>query len=334
MVAINVGGPAYVASNGIKYVADQYFTGGYVDGITSGDIANTIDDTIYKTERWGDYTYNIPVANGRYDVTLQFSELSFYYPGDRIFSVNCENLPIIQNLDIFKTVGASKVAYDKIISGVQVSDWQLSLHFYASVDAASVSGIVVKPAGGNILLYTGAKADISPPTAPSNLKAIETQNRQLTIGWGASSDDVGVYQYVLFRDNVQIALVDGSTTSYVDGSLKADTTYRYVVKAIDKSSNESVSVILAAKTYVVSGPVTLAWGEPSARTDGERLYKTDIGGYKIRYKLASATSYTTVDVAVGATSYSFANLVGDYIFEMATYDVNGFYSEYVKATLK
>src|SRR2546428_4240062 len=88
-VRINTGGPAYTAANGRVFSVDQYFTGGSTYSSTAA-ISGTTDPALYQDERWGSFTYSIPVANGTYDVTFHFVEL--YYTtgscvGKRIFSM-------------------------------------------------------------------------------------------------------------------------------------------------------------------------------------------------------------------------------------------------------
>src|SRR5215211_495223 len=85
------GGPSYTATDG-PYTADQYFSGGSSFS-TTNPIANTADDTLYQTERWGSgssLSYNIPLTNGTYDLTLKFAEIYFTSAVRRVFDVLVE----------------------------------------------------------------------------------------------------------------------------------------------------------------------------------------------------------------------------------------------------
>lgn len=76
--------------------------------------------------------------------------------------------------------------------------------------------------------------------------------------------------------------------------------------------------------------VVIEWFIPSERENGEYLELDEIGGYEIRYKLKSASSYQSVVVKDGGIDrYSLGELSGTYEFQIATFDVNGLYSEFV-----
>jgi hypothetical protein len=80
--------------------------------------------------------------------------------------------------------------------------------------------------------------DSTPPTAPTNLKAIVKRNR-VQLSWGAASDNVGVSSYAIWRNNVQIGSTTG--TSYMDGSARSGVTYTYDAVARDKAGNVSAA---------------------------------------------------------------------------------------------
>lgn len=80
----------------------------------------------------------------------------------------------------------------------------------------------------------------------------------------------------------------------------------------------------------VSGPVVLYWAAPTRRLNGEQLDITEIGGYEIRYKQQAQTQYQSIKIPDGFTdSYYFDYLEGRYEFEIAAYDQEGLYSNFV-----
>ena len=73
MFAVNAGGSQYGGADGTVYDADPWFSGGNTYTTTAA-IAGTTDDRLYQSERYGNFSYAIPVANGDYLVTLKFAE--------------------------------------------------------------------------------------------------------------------------------------------------------------------------------------------------------------------------------------------------------------------
>jgi hypothetical protein len=155
---INAGGPAYTSSTGQSYRADSFFSGGSVTA-WSKTITGTNDPALYRDERWGAFTYSVPVANGTYNVRLRFAEL--YYGstiagscvGKRIFNVDVLNTPVspdIPNLDICAQVGPL-AALDIVIPNVVVTNGVLGIQFTRGpADDAEVTAIDIVPVASNV----------------------------------------------------------------------------------------------------------------------------------------------------------------------------------------
>ncbi len=97
----------------------------------------------------------------------------------------------------------------------------------------------------------GGGGDVTPPSAPSNLTAGGTTASSTTLSWGASTDNVGVTGYRVYRNGTQVGTPTG--TSYTDTGLAASTTYSYTVKAYDAAGNASPASNTAAVTTSASG---------------------------------------------------------------------------------
>src|SRR6185369_14763274 len=67
----------------------------------------------------------------------------------------------------------------------------------------------------------GSTPDTIPPTAPTNLAAPSVMWNQVNLSWTASTDNVGVTGYRVFRNGTQIATTTG--TSYSDTTVQAQT---------------------------------------------------------------------------------------------------------------
>jgi hypothetical protein len=111
--------------------------------------------------------------------------------------------------------------------------------------------------------------DTQPPTAPTNLRGTAGSPNQVDLTWTASTDDVGVASYQIFRGSTQIATVGGTTTAYSDTTVSAATTYTYTVKAGDRAGNTSPAsnAVSVTTTSVSSAPVIGVAGDIACATD-------------------------------------------------------------------
>lgn len=83
-----------------------------------------------------------------------------------------------------------------------------------------------------------APADTQPPTTPTGLAAT-LRRTQVQLAWSASSDNVGVVNYSVWRNDVRIGTI--SSTSFNDTPPSGVTTVTYVVRAHDAAGNTSAS---------------------------------------------------------------------------------------------
>jgi hypothetical protein len=141
IAAINVGGTEQVGEDGVVYQTDAYFSGGTTYS-TDRAIEGSTDVALYQTRRVGDFSYNIPVANGVYQVTLSFAETYWNRSDQRVFDVQVEGEQAIDNLDLFDVAGRD-VAYD-FAQTVEVTDGQLDIAFRSQRGKAQVCGILVQ----------------------------------------------------------------------------------------------------------------------------------------------------------------------------------------------
>lgn len=122
-------------------------------------------------------------------------------------------------------------------------------------------------------------SDTTAPTAPTSLEATASANR-IDLSWAASTDDVGVTGYRVYRDGATEALTTVTTTSHADTSVAPGTTYSYAVLAFDAAGNASaLSTSAAATTPGTAPPQTsgldarpsntscLAWARTSSSTE-------------------------------------------------------------------
>jgi arabinoxylan arabinofuranohydrolase len=140
----NSGGPMHASTTGNLYQWDMWYSSGNsAIGGTSDFISGTSDVVLYQTYRFGrSFSYNIPLANENYLVTLKFAETYHNSAGARTFNVDLEGSRAISDLDVFAIAGGKNKAYD-IVRQVRVTDNELNIDFNGNIDTAMISGIKV-----------------------------------------------------------------------------------------------------------------------------------------------------------------------------------------------
>lgn len=84
---------------------------------------------------------------------------------------------------------------------------------------------------------TPPSADTTAPTTPTNVSGTAISSSQINLSWIASTDNVGVSNYTIFRNGNQVGTTN--TTTHSDTGLSASTTYVYTVSASDAAGNIS-----------------------------------------------------------------------------------------------
>ncbi len=93
--------------------------------------------------------------------------------------------------------------------------------------------------------------DLTPPTTPTNVTLVSKTSTSVTIKWTASTDNVSVAGYDIYRNGIDIGWVGQGITTFTDSKLLANTTYKYQVVAWDETYDfsalsSSLSVTTAA----------------------------------------------------------------------------------------
>jgi chitodextrinase len=91
--------------------------------------------------------------------------------------------------------------------------------------------------------------DTQAPTAPTNLQATASGLMRVDLSWNASSDNVGVTGYEVYRGGTLVATT--TIPGYTDSSVAAGGTYTYQVKARDAAGNRSA--LSNSKTVTMPG---------------------------------------------------------------------------------
>jgi hypothetical protein len=104
----------------------------------------------------------------------------------------------------------------------------------------------------------GASTDTTPPAVPAGLTASNAA-QSVSLTWNASTDNVGVAGYTIYRNGTVLTTVGGSSVAYADSAVASATTYTYSIDAFDAAGNHSAQSSPASIT-------TLDWTPPSTPT--------------------------------------------------------------------
>jgi len=165
-----------------------------------------------------------------------------------------------------------------------------------------------------------AGGDTTPPTVPTGLVAnASTSTQQVNLSWNASTDNVGVTGYTVYRNGSALGAVSGTTLAYTDNTVASLTSYSYAVDAFDGGGNHSTQSTPASVTTpdwtppsVPAGVIAtaaspteidLSW---NASTDNVAVtgYTVYRNGSSLTTTAASVTSFADTTV-VASTTYSY-----------------------------
>jgi fibronectin type 3 domain-containing protein len=107
---------------------------------------------------------------------------------------------------------------------------------------------------------SGGGSDTTAPSQPGNLTGTAANSSRVDLSWNASTDNVGVAGYRVYRNgsSTPLASLGGSTTSYSDTTVASGTTYTYQVSAVDAAGNESSKTSVSVTTPSSGGTLTFS----------------------------------------------------------------------------
>jgi len=145
----------YYSNDSHLWSPDSYFEGGQLANYTSA-VSGTDDPELYETERWGNFSYAIPVSAGRYSVTLYFAGRHGAWDGPatgdqdkagvaHVFNVFCNGTALLRNFNLGWEARRSDVVIRKFTGLVPNAQGKLLLNFVPVEGYATVTGIEVLP---------------------------------------------------------------------------------------------------------------------------------------------------------------------------------------------
>ena len=141
----------YASRDGHRFGSDAYFVGGTAHGVNPPDAAPpeqvTVladDGRLYDSFREGEFSYRVPLPNGRYRVQLKFVEPAAAAPGERVFDVTANGVTQLHEFDVFNAAGGKLKGVDRLFDA-GVDNGMLVLAFRPRRGSALVSALSITP---------------------------------------------------------------------------------------------------------------------------------------------------------------------------------------------
>jgi chitodextrinase len=164
---------------------------------------------------------------------------------------------------VFRDGGPASIA---TVSGTSFSDTGLALGSTHSYTVKAFDSSNNQSPASNTATASTQGADTIPPTVPFNLVATGSSNTSIDLTWTASTDNVGVAGYKVFRDNAPVEIATVTTTSFSDTGLAIGSTHSYQVSAFDAATNQSAKSNTATATTTLTGALVSLTLNPTTVT--------------------------------------------------------------------
>ena len=157
-VSVDAGG----SGDGGSFVADKYYSAGLTASNTTGSnglitfsntVAHPIPQADWNTYRYLENTYQVPnlTPGGVYQVRLYFLDWYFTKVGQRVFNVDINGAPVLQNFDIVQAAvnaggDGQYIGVEKDFTATADANGTVTVQFIrGSADQPMVNAIAVVP---------------------------------------------------------------------------------------------------------------------------------------------------------------------------------------------
>ena len=241
-------------------------------------------------------------------------------------------------------VANSTTAHDNVtIDSIYIGSHDGASYFWdGQIDEVRVYNRVLASSDISALYALGSgPPDTTAPSTPTNLTTTVVSSSQINLSWTASTDNIGVTGYRVYRGGTQIA--SPSTTSYSDTGLSPSAIYSYTVAAVDGAGNiSSQSTNAQATTQAPPPPDTqaptaptnlIATAQSSSQINLSWTASTDnvgVTGYRVE-RCTGSTCTTFAQIATPSTnSYNDTGLTANttYRYRVRAVDATNNISSY------
>lgn len=149
--------------------------------------------------------------------------------------------------------------------------------------------------------------DTAAPSIPNSLNGRAVSQNEINLSWAASTDNVGVKQYYIYRNGQFAGTTNAPSITFTDINLKPGTAYQYTVRALDAANN--ISAHSAAITISTLSPDTQKPSTPTNLTSPSQTTTTIGLKWNLSTDNVGVTRYLIYQIG-GSRKNIFANQIG------------------------
>ena len=167
---------------------------------------------------------------------------------DAFDNVDVEDVDFLINGVVVATVGEGG-PYNYLWDTTTVPNGTVAVITARAVDTSSN---ITTSSSRTVTVDNGA-GDTLPPSLPGNFTAVAAGATRVDLSWSASTDNIGVTAYDVYRNGALWASTDGLAVSYSDSNVTQGASYQYQVQARDAAGN--VSGLTAPVSVTIPAPI-------------------------------------------------------------------------------
>jgi hypothetical protein len=241
----------------------------YIHSTNSVNPAHEVVDMAYAVEGSATFSNVVVPTSGNYTLTIRYAFASGLFPGvtDRPGGIKVNGVVITNDMHFPITGNFETFENSSIVVPLSAGKNTVELFNIASPSISRADTLTITSGG------TSACASV--PTAPGSLSAFLASGNQINLNWSPSTAPSGctVGSYSVFRSTTAGFTPSGSNqiasgitgTIYDDASALCNTTYHYVVEALDTagSSAGSTQATATTSTCPITSGVQINCGGPA-----------------------------------------------------------------------
>lgn len=239
VVTVNTGNSYYVATdNGLQ---SQVTNGDLLSVVGSNGVYGSVGQFPTQTYQTSNYFRDIIFVPGTITPPLTSPSISsFSASPSSITSGNSSTLSWSVSGNPIPTLSISNIG---VVTGlsINVSPTQTTSYTLTTTNSQGTA-----TANTTITVSTTPPTDTTAPSIPQNLSATTVSSSQINLMWVASTDNIGVIGYDIYRGGILLTSVIG--TSYSNTGLSPLTLHSYTVRAKDAVGNVSAQSSSASAT--------------------------------------------------------------------------------------